>query len=101
MLGFVFCPGFAMWFFVFFNPFKINGISHIKFDTVKSGWSIVYIEGSQVKNSPFFLSLKIIFVFTNSADSDEMPHHYATFHLGLHCLPKYPFWGFWSEFSKG
>ena len=67
----------------------------IKFDTVKSGWSIVYIEGSQViisKNIEF-LSLKIDFVLANSADPDEMPH-YAAFHLGLHCLPKYMFLGF-------
>ena len=27
------------------------------------------------------------FVWTNSADPDEMPH-YAAFHLGLHTLPK-------------
>ena len=27
-----------------------------------------------------------------------MPH-YAAFHLGLHCLPKYPFRGFW--YTKG
>ena len=33
-----------------------------------------------------FLSLKIVFIFANSADPDEMPH-YAAFHLGLHCLP--------------
>ena len=37
----------------------------IKFDTVKSGWPIVYIEGSQVIISPIkkfkFLSLKIDF----------------------------------------
>ena len=26
----------------------------------------------------------------NSADPDEMLH-YAAFHRGLHCLPKYPF----------
>ena len=26
----------------------------------------------------------------NSVDPDEMPH-YAAFHLGLHCLPKYAF----------
>ena len=47
----------------------------IKFDTVKSGWPIVYIEGSQViivKN--IFLSLKIDFVLANSANSDEMLH---------------------------
>ena len=28
------------------------------------------------------------FVLANSADPNEMSH-YATFHLGLHCLPKY------------
>ena len=61
----------------------------IKFDTVKSGWSVVYIEGSQV-----IISLKIDFVLANSEDPDEMPH-YAAIHLGLHCLPKYPFRGFW------
>ena len=31
---------------------------------------------------------KIKFVLTNSVGPDEMPH-YAAFHLGLHCLPKY------------
>ena len=41
-----------------------------------------------------FLSLKIDFVLANSADPDEMPH-YASFHLCLHCLSKYPFRGFW------
>ena len=45
-----------------------------------------------------FLSLKNDFVLANSADLDEMLH-YVAFHLGLHCLPKYPFRGFWS--SKG
>ena len=58
----------------------------IKLHTIKLGWSIVYIEGSKV----VFVSLKIYFVLANSADPDEMPH-YAVFHLGLHCLPKYPF----------
>ena len=36
-----------------------------------------------------FLSLEVILILANSADPDEM-HHYAAFHLGLHCLPKYP-----------
>ena len=31
----------------------------------------------------------------NSADPDEILH-YAAFHLGLCCLPKYPFRGFQS-----
>ena len=45
-----------------------------------------------------FLSLKIVFVLANSTDPDEMLH-YAAFHLGLHCLQKYPYRGFQS--SKG
>ena len=31
-----------------------------------------------------------MFVLTSSADPDEMLH-YATFHLGLYCLPTYAF----------
>ena len=42
----------------------------------------------------FIFCLKIFFfILTNSVDPDEMPH-YAAFHLGLHCMPKYPFRGF-------
>ena len=48
----------------------------------------IFIEESQV--IIIFLSLKIIFVLANSVDPDEMPH-YASFHLFLHCLPKYAF----------
>ena len=40
-----------------------------------------------------FLSLKIDFVLANSVD-DEMLHNVA-FHLGLHCLSKYPFRSSW------
>ena len=35
---------------------------------------------------------KLNFIFANSADPDEMPHH-APFHLGLHCLQEYLFRG--------
>ena len=49
------------------NPFLTN-----EFDTVKSGLSIVYIEGSHVIVSN--KSLKIDFGLENSADPDEMPH---------------------------
>ena len=38
-------------------------------------------------------SLEIVFIFANSAGPDEMMH-FATFHLGLHCLPKDPIMGF-------
>ena len=69
----------------------------IEFDTIKTGCSIVYIEGSQVIISKkFVFSLKIDFVTANCADPDEMLH-YAAFDLGLHCLPKYQFRGFWSK----
>ena len=36
-----------------------------------------------------FLLPTIDLVLANSADPDEMPHDVA-FHLGLHCLPKFP-----------
>ena len=42
----------------------------------------------EFSNKIVFLSMKIVFVLTNSADPDGM-RHYAAFHLGLHCLPKY------------
>ena len=54
----------------------------IKFDTVKSEWSIIYIEGSQViifKKYCIF-SMKIDFSLANSADPEEMLH-YAAFNL--------------------
>ena len=59
----------------------------IKFDTVKSEWSIVYTEGSQVVilKKIVFLSLKINFVLEKGVDPDEMQHN-AAFHLGLHCF---------------
>ena len=61
-------------------PFQTNGmfyvviISHVH--TIKSGWSIVYIVGSQViiSKNIVFLSVKINFVLANSADPDEMSH---------------------------
>ena len=77
----------------------------IKLDTVKLGWSIVYIEGSQViisKKCIIFLSLKMNFVLANSADlivqilrKCSIMWHSSV----IHCLPKYPVKGFWS--SKG
>ena len=39
------------------------------------------------------LSLKVVLILANSADPDEM-QHYAAYHLGIRCLPKYPFRGF-------
>ena len=39
--------------------------------TIKSGWSVVYIDGPTNKYCIF--SLKIDFVLANSADPDKMP----------------------------
>ena len=65
--------------------------SPIKFDTVESAWSIVYIEGSQVIiPQKIFISLKIELFLAKSVDLGEMLH-YALFHLCFHCLPKYLF----------
>ena len=68
----------------------------IHINTISMGLSILYFKGLPVKASIYkmmyycprrlFLSLKI----ENSADPDEMLP-YVAFHLGLHCLPKYPF----------
>ena len=60
----------------------------IKMDTVKSIWSIVYIEGSQVIVSEKYFSLKISFVSANGADPDDV-----AFHLGSH-FAKLPIMGF-------
>ena len=49
-----------------------------KFNTVKPGWSIIYMKGSQViikKN--VFLSLKIDFFSANSADPDRNAASYG------------------------
>ena len=49
-----------------------------KVDTVKSGWSIVYIERSQVifsTNKNIFLSLMTNFVLANNAVPDELQHN--------------------------
>ena len=67
----------------------------IKLLTRKSGWSNVCIEGITCPN---FAS---IFCMSSSEDrfclsKQGRPWRYATFHLGLHCLPKSRFRGFWS-----
>ena len=62
-------------------------------DTKSMELSILHFKGVQVKISinciGVFLSLKVVFISANSADSDEMPP-YGAIQLGLHCLPKVP-----------
>ena len=73
----------------------------IHIDAIGLGLPILYFKGPQVEVSEllFFLSLKVdVLILANSADSGEM-QHYAAFHLGLHCLPKYPFRDL--QFRKG
>ena len=73
------------------------------YDTIHLGWFIVHKKGSQVSfpNNDVISSLKLLSILANSADPDEMPH-YAAFHLGLHCLPKYLFscLGVYKEFQR-
>ena len=59
----------------------------IKLHPIKSGWSILQVI---IFFKKYSFSLKINFVLVNSADPNEM-RHYAAFHLGLYCLPKYQF----------
>ena len=61
---------------------------------------IVYFKGHRYHflNYDVFLFLKVVLILENSANSDEMQHN-AAFHLGLHCLPKYPFGSF--PYTKG
>ena len=51
---------------------------------------------SKFLNFNIFLSPKTVSILVYNEDLDEMPH-YAAFHLGLHCLPKYLFIGIQNE----
>ena len=64
---------------------------------ISIGLPIVTFKGNFL-NYDVFQSLKVVLTLSNSADPDEM-QHYAAVHLGLHCLPKYPFRGF--QYTKG
>ena len=70
----------------------------IRIDTISMELSLCIIKASWLKilKRLVLLSLKIVFTFLNSADTDEMPP-YAAFHLGLHCLPKYLLTGIKNE----
>ena len=57
------------------------------FDIINLGWSIVYIDGTQVKmlQKIVFLSLKIVFVLANSVGQMKC------ISSGYSSLPKYAF----------
>ena len=66
----------------------------IKFDTVKSVWSIVYIEGSQVILSKIYC----ISFLANSADPNEMTQS-AALQQGLHSLQKFPVYKGYTKYN--
>ena len=58
-------------------------------DTISMGLPIVYFKVLQIEFSKLWcvFSLKVVLILANTANLDEI-------HLGIHCLPKYPFRGF-------
>ena len=61
---------------------------------------------SSFPNYNVVLSLKVVLILTNSADSDRQsiqrkkdPDEITALHRGFHCLHKYLFWGF--LYTKG
>ena len=68
------------------------------FDTINCPVYISRGVSYNFKENIVFFRLKNLFTITNSEDPDEM-HHYAAFHLELHCLEKYLFRGF--QYIKG
>ena len=71
----------------------------IHIGTRSMGLPIVHLKESQAEFSKLLcFSVPKGCFNLNSEDPDEM-QHYAAFHLGLHCLSKYPFRGF--QYTKG
>ena len=58
--------------------------------TIRIAFPLYILRGHMLKfpNNYVLHSLKIVFILANSAGPDEMLH-FAVFHLGLHCLPRY------------
>ena len=71
-----------------FNPLYSNGFFLLVCCIYLRIVHCIYrgITGYKFQIKIVFLSLEIVFVFAKCADTD-----YAAFHLGRHCLPKYPF----------
>ena len=75
----------------FSNPVCMNGVFLlVGFNKLGIIHCTYDIKKSKAINKIVFISLKIISTIANSVDPDVMPH-YAAFHLGLNCLPKYAF----------
>ena len=77
------------------STFHSDGF-HKKNDTNSKGWYILNFNGPHVKISKYWCMecMSLMSISSSSwhnVDSEEMPP-YLTFHLGLHCLLKYPFY---------
>ena len=83
-----------------FQPFHSAGFS-IHVLRISIQLPILYIlDHDRCLNYDAFLSLKINFIFANSADIDEMSHYNAAFQLDFHFLLKYLFAGIWNKKSS-
>ena len=80
------------------NPFHSDGLFKMHLYNTYGIVHFVFLRGRRSKFliSDVCMSLKLVFILANSADPDEILHN-ATFHLGLHCLPKYLFTGIQNE----
>ena len=82
-----------------YNAFKLDSFVFNQF--YANGFFLLFLYNKLGIVQCTYLGVKLkfkkkcfrLFNFTNSADPDEMPLN-AAFHLGLHCLQKYPFRGF-------
>ena len=74
----------------------------IQIKAIRVGLSIIYFKGPQILIFQLVcISVPEYCFYMNkqtSVDHYEMPH-YAAFHVGAHCLLKYPFMGF--KYTKG
>ena len=72
----------------------------IHIDTISMELSILYLKRLIVSPKFYkmgvFLSLKMVYISANCADTDEILP-YVAFHLGLHCLPEYLLTGIQNE----
>ena len=65
-------------------------VTYIAFvDTRSKGLSVLYFKESEFQIKCISVPCgSLFFILANLADPDQM-QHYTTYHLGLHCLPKY------------
>ena len=78
------------------NPLYSDGFSHNTCWCSKYGivhFALLGVKARIFLIMVYFCQWRFVLILANSVDPDEM-QQYAAFHLGLHCLQKYPFRGF-------